>query len=627
MKGMDIGFAKKAAISVLLALMIMVDGVGADIENEHGECHVHKVGRVCLNLPGNGSLGRIGFNGRQRGILWPGADGCEFLGAGGIYLRFMLDGENTLYLIGPDSFEPAGIGYDGRKLHEGCEGGKRFPSRGCDDDGDGSVDEDSYDGVDNDGDGLVDEDFAAAGNEMIVTRAVESSRGLVLNQCSYAWSYGHVRDFIGFTTTIEYPPDSKSAGSDIVNLDVALYVDFEIGACEDMKRGENDRFLFLDLATKEKAPGLVAVSGGASSAAFAAVVVMDSRGPDGEQLGVKGFIVRDVEGKDGLWDVRSPGVSRGDKPSGLTIIPDAKDRIDSSGGYDHGLQAEKENSAGEEYEGDFAVVHVLEAIPRLGRGERIDIEWAVVFGRTEEVLTRNARRAIETYRGLEGDQEHSCRWVVPARKAVRRESDVKLVPVWAHGKKQPAAAIILPPGLEDEEVEWLRIGGRPAELYERAEAKILLPLAPELVEREDPFEIEGQLSDGTIFTARLGRDLLRTYNADGEHPPGRLPDDSMHFFPNPFLTSLNIDIQVLKPSLQADGETGGVAEGISSVRIYDVKGRLVRTILEEEFLHPGNYQASWDGLDEYGAEVAPGVYYCKLQIGARSLTKRVILLK
>jgi hypothetical protein len=35
----------------------------------------------------------------------------------------------------------------------------------------------------------------------------------------------------------------------------------------------------------------------------------------------------------------------------------------------------------------------------------------------------------------------------------------------------------------------------------------------------------------------------------------------------------------------------------------------------------------WDGKDEGGTRVAPGVYYCRLQIGERSLTRRVILLR
>jgi hypothetical protein len=163
-------------------------------------------------------------------------------------------------------------------------------------------------------------------------------------------------------------------------------------------------------------------------------------------------------------------------------------------------------------------------------------------------------------------------------------------------------------------------------MYERTGAKIVLPLDNETVSRGDPITIEGQLTDGTIFTARPSGELLRAYGENGDLPPDRLPDESMNMFPNPFLTSLTINVNAPGPSTLINS-TGHELEGTSSVKIYDVKGRLVRTILEREFLHPGNYQLGWDGLDENGAKVAPGAYYCKLQIGSRSLTKRVILLR
>ena len=132
--------------------------------------------------------------------------------------------------------------------------------------------------------------------------------------------------------------------------------------------------------------------------------------------------------------------------------------------------------------------------------------------------------------------------------------------------------------------------------------------------------IEGQLTDGTLFTATLGGDmLLGTQN--GSQPADGLPDDSVQLYPNPFLTSLNINLRIFDSALTEE------TTGSSSVRIYDVRGRLMRTILEQGPLHPGEYLRTWDGLDEYGKEAAPGVYYVKLQIGDRSVTKRVILLR
>ena len=215
---------------------------------------------------------------------------------------------------------------------------------------------------------------------------------------------------------------------------------------------------------------------------------------------------------------------------------------------------------------------------------------------------------------------------VPARRAARREFSMALASVWTGGRRKPAAAVAVPTDLESEEVEWIRVNNRCTALYERVGSKIVLPIEGDLIKRAEPFTIEGQLTDGTIFTAKPSSELLRTYGASDDLPPDRLPDDSLHMFPNPFLTSLTIDVNVPGPSAYA-GRAGHEHEGTGSVRVYDVKGRLVRTVLQEEFLHPGSYQMSWNGLDENGSKVAPGVYYCKLQIGARSLTKRVILLR
>ena len=109
---------------------------------------------------------------------------------------------------------------------------------------------------------------------------------------------------------------------------------------------------------------------------------------------------------------------------------------------------------------------------------------------------------------------------------------------------------------------------------------------------------------------------------DDDRSKDNLPEESIQLYPNPFLTSLNVNLRIYD-SLAIASED----DGASSVRIYDVRGRLVKTVLEQELLHPGEYLRVWDGYDEHGKEAAPGVYYVKLQIGDRSVTKRVILLR
>jgi hypothetical protein len=88
-------------------------------------------------------------------------------------------------------------------LFEGARGGARYPSLDPDDDSDGRVDEDAWDGIDNDNDGEVDEDFAAIGDEMVV--AVYGSRGdnaFTVRQENYAWSLPNIDGMVASTVVV-----------------------------------------------------------------------------------------------------------------------------------------------------------------------------------------------------------------------------------------------------------------------------------------------------------------------------------------------------------------------------------------------------------------------------------------
>lgn len=620
-------------LAVLLAATILSPAMVTRAQNDEETGLVHRHGRVLINLPDDGSFAVCRLSGGRCGIVWPRGEGAEYLGFGGLFMRYRKSGDPTYRLVSPASFEAVDAGMRGRSIFEGCEGGKRFPHRGSDDDGDGLTDEDRLDGRDNDGDGLVDEDFAAIGNGMVATCSVESVDGLVLNQCSYTWDYGHVRDFIGFTTLVEFPADRRERDAEIRDLSIVLYTDFNIGDPEDERRGSDDRFFYIgnvgwaleayggigcgDDRDPETWRGLPAASDRESAHSLVTVIVLGATGPLGVPLEVGGFITKMFDHPDSLWNYLALARSTSVREPGVRSVEPGADRPSVASG---------ESRTCATVDGDGAIAHVFSAVPRLRPGDRVKIEWALVFGNTESALLKNVGRAIETYSGIVDEEGASHHWVVPARRAVRREVKVTLASIWSDGGRQPAAALSIPADLESEEVEWMRVDGRGTNVYERVGSKIVLPLDRELIVRAEPFTIEGQLTDGTIFTARPSDELLQAYGTNGDLPPDRLPEDCMHMFPNPFLTSLTIDVSVPGPSAFVNS-TGHELEGSSSVKVYDVRGRLVRTIVDEEIMHPGSYQLGWDGLDDNGANVAPGVYYCKLQIGARSLTKRVILLR
>ncbi len=84
-------------------------------------------------------------------------------------------------------------------------------------------------------------------------------------------------------------------------------------------------------------------------------------------------------------------------------------------------------------------------------------------------------------------------------------------------------------------------------------------------------------------------------------------------FPNPFnpATTIRYDMR---------------AKGLVTIKIYDVSGRLVRTLLDG-VKEAGSYAAAWDGGNNLGAAAASGIYFCKMQTAGFSDVKKLVLLR
>jgi hypothetical protein len=84
--------------------------------------------------------------------------------------------------------------------------------------------------------------------------------------------------------------------------------------------------------------------------------------------------------------------------------------------------------------------------------------------------------------------------------------------------------------------------------------------------------------------------------------------------PNPFNPVTTIEFAVPTP-------------GAVQLRIYDVRGQVVRTLVDREFAAPAHERATWDGRDEAGQVVPSGVYFYKLIAGSDTATRKMLLLK
>lgn len=64
-----------------------------------------------------------------------------------------------------------------------------------------------------------------------------------------------------------------------------------------------------------------------------------------------------------------------------------------------------------------------------------------------------------------------------------------------------------------------------------------------------------------------------------------------------------------------------------SLRIYDMMGRVVRTLVKDELQSAGRQRVRWDGKNDKGQRVASGVYLYSLEFGNFKKTNRMTLLK
>ena len=64
----------------------------------------------------------------------------------------------------------------------------------------------------------------------------------------------------------------------------------------------------------------------------------------------------------------------------------------------------------------------------------------------------------------------------------------------------------------------------------------------------------------------------------------------------------------------------------TNLSIYNIEGRLVKTLLDEEF-DGGVKTVVWNGTDSRGNAVSTGVYFYRLRAGGDVMTKKMILLK
>ena len=85
-------------------------------------------------------------------------------------------------------------------------------------------------------------------------------------------------------------------------------------------------------------------------------------------------------------------------------------------------------------------------------------------------------------------------------------------------------------------------------------------------------------------------------------------------YPNPFNPRTTIAFELTQQT-------------VVNLFVFDVAGRLIRVLLDGEAVAKGRREIAWDGRDDSGQWVAAGVYFCRLDAGEYSETRRMALVK
>ena len=85
-------------------------------------------------------------------------------------------------------------------------------------------------------------------------------------------------------------------------------------------------------------------------------------------------------------------------------------------------------------------------------------------------------------------------------------------------------------------------------------------------------------------------------------------------YPNPFNPNTTISFSVRE-------------HANISLAIYDVNGKIVKTLYNNVSMSPGDYTENWNGRNDAGIEVVSGVYFLRFNAGSYSDIQKMILMR
>ncbi|MDP6669797.1 MAG: FlgD immunoglobulin-like domain containing protein [Candidatus Krumholzibacteria bacterium] len=128
------------------------------------------------------------------------------------------------------------------------------------------------------------------------------------------------------------------------------------------------------------------------------------------------------------------------------------------------------------------------------------------------------------------------------------------------------------------------------------------------------------LSDGVDYHYKFVGDVLfNLFSHSPDSAPNDAPDAIAYTrldgnFPNPFNPKTSIRF-----SLAADGDV--------TLAVYDITGRVVKTLVDGPMTAGADKEIIWDGMMDNGKRAASGVYFYKLTADGNTFTDKMVMLK
>jgi len=170
----------------------------------------------------------------------------------------------------------------------------------------------------------------------------------------------------------------------------------------------------------------------------------------------------------------------------------------------------------------------------------------------------------------------------------------------------------------DDGQTWVNVESTSNSLRSWQEVDVELSALLDLTDQMRFRFIASDEGDGSVVEAAVDDFVVLSYadavSAADDALPAVLVATLGQNHPNPFNPTTSISFILSKPTQ-------------ASLRVFDLSGRLVRVLMDEQALESGSHSVTWNGTDGRGRQVATGVYFYRLDTPETSGTRRMVLLK